>query len=75
MPNFVGMPIVTVQVALTRVGLKSAPPAFVDVHVPDVTPANAPPPAPVVPGSVIGQQPAAGARVDQATEVKLTVAK
>ncbi len=75
MPNFIGVPIVTAQTALEHVGLKSAPPTFIDVHVPDVTPANTPPPFPVTPGSVVAQQPAAGARVDQTMQVKLTVAK
>ncbi len=60
---------------LAKVGIKSATPAFVDVPVPPVGAGNAPPPPPVAPGSVIAQQPPAGARVDQTMEVKLTVAK
>lgn len=75
MPDFIGVPIVAAQAALERVGLKGPPPMFVDVHVPDIGGANTPPKAPVAPGSVIGQQPPAGARVDQNTPVKLTVAK
>ena len=43
--------------------------------MPDIGGANTPPKAPVAPGSVIGQQPPPGARVDQNTPVKLTVAK
>ncbi len=75
MPDFVGQPIVAVQTALERVGLKGPPPEFVDVHVPDIGGANSQPKAPVAPGSVVSQQPPAGARVDQNTAVKLTVAK
>ena len=75
MPDFTGVPIVAAQAALARVGLKGPPPVFVDVHVPEVGGANTPPAAPVVPGSVVAQQPPAGARVDQNTPVKFTVAK
>jgi beta-lactam-binding protein with PASTA domain len=75
MPDFSGVPIVTAQATLARVGLKGPPPTFVDVHIPDVGAGNTAPKPPVAPGSVIGQQPPAGARVDQNTPVKLTVAK
>jgi eukaryotic-like serine/threonine-protein kinase len=75
MPDLTGMPIVAAQAALARVGLKGPPPQFVDVHVPDVGGANAPPKPPIVPGSVIAQQPAAGARADQNTPIKLSVAR
>src|SRR3954454_18577138 len=75
MPDFIGVPIVTAQVALERVGLKGPPPTFVDVHVPDIGGANTAPRPPVIPGSVVAQQPPAGARVDQNTPVILTVAK
>jgi beta-lactam-binding protein with PASTA domain len=76
MPDFVGIPIVTAQEIIAKVGLSGPPPQFVDEHVPDVGGANAgPPKLPVVPGSVVGQQPAAGARVDLSTPVKFTVAK
>ena len=75
MPDFIGVPIVAAQAELARVGLKGPLPIFADVHVPDIGGANTTPKAPVAPGSVIGQQPPAGARVDQDTPVKLTVAK
>jgi beta-lactam-binding protein with PASTA domain len=75
MPDFTGVPIVTAQVALARVGLKGPPPTFVDVHIPDLGGANSQPKAPVMPGSVVAQQPPAGARVDQDTAVRFTVAK
>jgi beta-lactam-binding protein with PASTA domain len=75
MPDFTGQPIVAVQATLARVGLKGPPPTFADVQVPDIGGANTAPKAPVAPGSVIAQQPLAGARVDQNTPVRLTVAK
>jgi beta-lactam-binding protein with PASTA domain len=75
MPDFVGMPIVTAQAILAKVGLKSATPAFVAVPVAPVGTGDAPPKPPVQPGSVIAQQPAAGARVDETMEVKFTAAK
>jgi beta-lactam-binding protein with PASTA domain len=75
MPDLTGMPVVGAQAALTRVGLKFGVPDFVDVPVAPIGEGAAPPKAPVAPGAVIAQQPAAGARVDQSMQVKLTVAK
>lgn len=75
MPDFTGVPIVAAQAALQRVGLKGPPPLFVDVHIPDVGSGAAAPVLPVAPGSVVSQQPPAGARVDQNTPVKFSVAK
>jgi beta-lactam-binding protein with PASTA domain len=76
MPDFVGLPIVAAQTQLAKVGIKTATPVFIDVPILPVGANNAPPTAPpVAPGSVIAQQPPAGARVDQTAEVKLTVAK
>ena len=71
------MPIVVAQVALQRVGLKGPTPTFVDVHIPDVGAANSNilPKPPVLPGSIVAQQPPAGARVDQNTPVMFRVAK
>jgi beta-lactam-binding protein with PASTA domain len=75
MPDLAGIPVVTAQNMLAKVGLKTAIPTFVDAAVPPVGPDSAQPKPPVAPGSVIAQQPIAGARVDQSTEVKLTIAK
>jgi beta-lactam-binding protein with PASTA domain len=75
LPDFTGIPIVAAQAALAHVGLKGPPPVFVDVHVPDVGGAHTPPKPPVAPGSVIAQEPPAGARVDQNTPIKFSVAK
>jgi beta-lactam-binding protein with PASTA domain len=66
---------VAAQVSLANVGLKVTQPTYVDVPIPPVGAGSAPPRPPVAPGSVIAQQPPAGARVDQNTQVKLTVAK
>ena len=75
MPDLTGLPVVSAQAELTRVGVKSAPPRFVDVPVAPMGNGNAAPRLPVKPGAVTAQQPPAGARVDQSTQVKLTVAK
>jgi beta-lactam-binding protein with PASTA domain len=75
MPDLVGMPVVTAQVTLEKVGIKTAPPTFVDAPAaPAQAEAAATRPA-VTPGVVTAQQPAAGARVEQSTLVRLTVAK
>jgi beta-lactam-binding protein with PASTA domain len=75
MPGLVGLPVVSAQVELAKVGIKTATPTFVDVPVGPVGSGDAPPRPPVTPGSVTAQQPPAGSRVDQSTMVKLTVAK
>jgi eukaryotic-like serine/threonine-protein kinase len=75
MPDFSGVPIVAAQAALSRVGLKFAPPSFVEVNIPPVGAGSVPPKLPVTPGSVIAQQPPAGSRVDQNTEVHFSVAR
>ena len=75
MPDLSGVPIVSAQAALERVGLKSALPTYVDVHVQSVGNGSAPPQNPQAPGTVIGQQPQAGSRVDQSFKIKFTVAR
>jgi len=75
MPDLTGMPIVTAQAELTTVGIKTATPTFIDMPIPPVGSGGVPPVAPTPPGSIVSQQPPAGARVDQTTLVKLTVAK
>jgi beta-lactam-binding protein with PASTA domain len=75
MPDLTGLPVVTAQAQLAKVGIQSQPPTFVDVPISPIGTGNAPPKPPVRPGSVMTQQPPAGARVDEATKVKLTVAK
>lgn len=75
MPNLVGMPVLSAQMQLAKVGIKSATPTYESVPIPPVGSGNAPPQLPVKPGSVIVQFPPAGARVDQETTVKLTAAR
>lgn len=75
MPDVVGMPVIAAQDLLTRIGLQVDTPTYADVSIPPVGAGNQPPKPPVLPGSVVLQQPEAGARVDQTTMIKLTAAK
>jgi beta-lactam-binding protein with PASTA domain len=75
MPDLTGLPVVAAQAQLAAVGIKTATPVFIDVPVAAVGAGNAPLVPPVAPGSIIAQQPSAGARVDQTMQVNLTVAK
>jgi beta-lactam-binding protein with PASTA domain len=74
MPELIGLPVVTAQVELARVGIQSTV-RFVDVPEAPMGSGNAPPALPVKPGAVTAQQPLAGARVFQNVQVQLTVAK
>jgi beta-lactam-binding protein with PASTA domain len=74
MPNLVGMPVLSAQLLLSKVGIRTGPPAYESVPVGPIGSGNAPPLLPVKPGSVIAQSPPAGARVDQSITVKLTAA-
>ena len=71
----VGWPVVTAQVQLAKVGIQSPNPTYVAVPQAPVGSGDAPLKPPVKPGSVIAQQPLAGALVEQSTLVKLTVAQ
>jgi beta-lactam-binding protein with PASTA domain len=75
MPDLTGLPVLTAQAQLAKVGIKAAPPAFVYAPISPVSSGGAMPTLPTQPGAVTAQQPPAGSRVDQATLVKLTVAK
>jgi beta-lactam-binding protein with PASTA domain len=75
MPELIGMPVITAQEILSKIGLKVDTPTYADVNVPAVGNGLETPNAPIAPGSVIAQQPMAGARVDQNTMIKLTAAK
>jgi beta-lactam-binding protein with PASTA domain len=75
MPDFVGRPVVAVQAELAKIGVQTAAPEFADQPIPPIGSGNTPLTPPIPPGSVIAQEPAAGARVDLMTEVKLTVAR
>jgi len=75
MPNLIGMPVLTAQLQLSKVGIKTGPPTYEAVPIASVGSGDAPPLSPVRPGSVTAQFPPPGARVDQSTTVKLTAAK
>jgi beta-lactam-binding protein with PASTA domain len=75
MPDLVGLPVVSAQSALTKVGIKSATPHYVEAPIGPMGTGNALPVQPVKPGAVTAQMPPPGARVDQTTIVRLTVAK
>jgi beta-lactam-binding protein with PASTA domain len=71
MPNLEGQVFTAAALAVTRMGLKLAPVKEQDMHM--AAPGAAGPMYP--PGTVVGQSPAAGSRVDAATAIQLTVAK
>ncbi len=75
MPDLTGLPVTTAQAALFKVGIKPAAVSYISVPVAPVGSGTAPPRAPVRPGTVIAQQPPAGARIEQGAVVKLTVAR
>jgi beta-lactam-binding protein with PASTA domain len=75
MPDLVGLPVVTAQVQLAKVGIQTQTPTYVPVPVAPVGNGNATPQEPVKPGSVIAQTPASGSRVFQNAPVTLTVAQ
>ena len=75
MPDLVGMLVVSGQAELNKVGIKTAPPKYVDVSIAPIGKGNSAPALPVRPGTVIAQQPPAGELVMQSDLVQLTVAK
>jgi eukaryotic-like serine/threonine-protein kinase len=75
MPDLVGLPVVTAQVLLAKVGIQTATPTYVPTPVQSVGNGNTPPKPPVKAGSVIAQTPYAGARVYQNANVTLTVSE
>lgn len=75
MPNLIGMPILSAQNQLSKVGINAATPVYDSAPVGPIGTGNAPPEPLVKPGSVMAQFPPAGSRVDQSTTVRLTAAK
>ncbi len=75
MPNLVGMPVLSAQLQLSKVGIKTGPPTYEQIAIGPVGSGSAPPQEPIKPGSVIAQSPPAGTRVDQSTTVNLTAAR
>lgn len=74
MPDLVGTSGAGAVAALAKVGIKATT-KTAEVAVGHVGTGNEPPAPPVPPGAVLAQSPAAGVRVDQATQVKLMVAR
>ena len=75
MPNLIGMPILSAQIQLSRVGINTGTPLYDSTPVGSIGSGNVPPLPLIMPGSVIAQFPPAGTRVDQSTTVRLTAAK
>jgi eukaryotic-like serine/threonine-protein kinase len=75
MPDLTGWQFASAEAALKKVGIKTAPPSFVNAPVAPVGNEDAPPKPPARPGEVLAQSPSAGSRVDQSTLVKLTIVK
>jgi beta-lactam-binding protein with PASTA domain len=75
MPDMTGWQIQSAQGALAKVGIKVAPPSFVNMPVGPMGSGDAFPKLPIIPGAVTAQTPLPGSRVDQSTLVKLTVAR
>jgi eukaryotic-like serine/threonine-protein kinase len=69
MPDLTGLPVVTAQMELSKVGIRTATPNYAEGTI--QTAGN----VYIQPGSVVAQSPPGGARVDQTTLVKLTVQK
>jgi beta-lactam-binding protein with PASTA domain len=75
MPDLIGLPVVTAQAQLSKVGIQPGNPKYVAVPLAPVGSGDLAPKPPVKPGSVIAQTPGAGSRVFQNAVVALTVAK
>ena len=81
MPNFVNGPARAATDAVAKTALKLAPMQYRPAEIPAVAAiaapgeAPAPPALPVIPGTVIAQTPAAGARVESGATIQLTLAQ
>ena len=75
MPDLTGLPLASAQAQLARVGIKAATTRGMEPAVTAAGSGNTPLSSPMMPGSVVAQQPLAGARVDLSTLVRLTVAR
>ena len=75
MPDLAGMQASAALGVLGKAGIRAAQPTLASVGIPGVGGGTAQPKAPVAPGAVVTQSPAAGTRIDQSTVVKLTVAR
>lgn len=78
MPNLEGQVFTAAALAVTRMGMKLAPVQEEDMHASEPVATGTPVASTVPiypPGTVVGQLPIAGARVDTTATVQLTVAK
>jgi beta-lactam-binding protein with PASTA domain len=75
MPDLIGLPIVTAQAQLAKVGIEHTVPTYIAATVAPVGSGDAPLAPATRPGSVITQTPTAGSRVFQSVSVALTVAQ
>jgi beta-lactam-binding protein with PASTA domain len=81
MPDFTNQPEKVAEAAVAKAGLKLAPTLYRQAEIPPVAPiaapgeAPAPPALPVMPGTIIAQEPAAGARVEAGATIQFTLAQ
>jgi beta-lactam-binding protein with PASTA domain len=81
MPDFINQPARVADAAVDKAGLKLAPPQYRQAEIPPVAAiaapdqAPAPPALPVMPGTIIAQQPAAGERVKAGGTIQFTLAQ
>jgi beta-lactam-binding protein with PASTA domain len=81
MPDFINQPEKAAEAAVSKAGLKLAPTLYRQAEIPPVASiaapgeAPAPPALPIMPGTVIAQQPAAGARVEAGGTIQFTLAQ
>jgi beta-lactam-binding protein with PASTA domain len=81
MPDLTNQSEKAAQAAVAKTGLKLAPPLYRQAEIPPVGPiaapgaAPAPPALPLMPGTVIAQEPAAGTRVEAGATIQFTLAQ
>jgi eukaryotic-like serine/threonine-protein kinase len=81
MPDFINQPEKTAEAAVVKAGLKLAPALYRQAEIPPVAPiaapgaAPAPPALPMMPGTILAQAPAAGARVEAGGTIQFTLAQ
>ena len=81
MPDFINQPEKTAETAVVKAGLKLAPALYRQAEIPPVAPiaapgeAPAPPALPMMPGTILAQQPTAGARVEAGGTIQFTLAQ
>lgn len=75
MPDMTGWQAASAVAELAKMGIHTAPIRTIEVGIPSVGTGEAPPKAPIQPGSILTQSPAPGSRIDQSTIVVLNVAR